>query len=103
MSTVPSVKIELDRERELRFDFNAFIDFEDVTGKALAEIGQTPSIRELRALVWAALQDDGLTEEDVGAMLHMGNVEYISEKIQEALEKHTPEGDEGNPPKTGTG
>jgi len=93
-----NIKIELDKERTMRLDFNALIDFEEKAGVRIDQVGEDFSLRQMRAFLWAALrhEDPDLTEEDVGAMLHLGNVEYVSEKITEVMQKHTPEGESKN-------
>jgi hypothetical protein len=86
--TTPTVKIELDRERTLRFDFNALSAFEEQTGLSALEpdVWTTPNARTLRALLWSAMlhEDELLTIKTVGAMIHSGNMKYVSEKIREA-------------------
>ena len=87
--------ITLDRERTLLFNLNAFCDLEDVFGtvddamKAL----QDGKVKALRALLWAGLkhEDPGLTEEAVGAMLGLGDLQEISEAINKAIISAMPE------------
>lgn len=83
----PVVKIELDKTRHLRVDFNGLAAFEEETGKAVEDIGTGMSVTELRALVWALLlhEDPELSVRDVGAMLHPGNVQAIEEAVQESF------------------
>ena len=93
--TVPSVKITLDRERTLRFDFNALAAFEEQTGlNALAtEVWSNPTTKTLRAMLWSALlhEDPGLKISDLGALVHSGNIEEIYRKVKEASVAGSPE------------
>jgi len=95
--TIKTVKIELDKERTLRFDFNALSHFEEATGlnSLDASVWKNLNARNLKAMLWAALkhEDDALTLPQVGAMLHSGNVNYITEKITEAYRAAAPQGD----------
>lgn len=105
MNTVPSVKVELDKERHLRLDFNALIAAEEATGKTFMEMQENVGIRDLRAILWAGFlhEDPDLTEEQVGAMVHVGNLSRIFEVVQEAIASSFPEGDGEKNPTTPTG
>lgn len=98
------IPIELDRPRRLRFDFNAFAAYEEATGKnVLAGDLQADlsSVRGLRALLWAALlhEDPELTQQQVGAMLHLGNLTEMTGRVQAALAQALPDPEpEGNAP-----
>jgi hypothetical protein len=93
--TIPVVKILLDRERTLRFDFNALASFEDATGLSALEPGvwMNPNAKILRALLWAAMlhEDETITIKEVGAMLHPGNIKDVNLKIREASFAASPE------------
>lgn len=55
------VTVELDRERELRFDFNCFSLVEEICGRSAltAAYWGSLSVRDVRLLLWAAaLQTD---------------------------------------------
>lgn len=104
--TIPTVEIELDKVRHLRFDFNAICDFEDKAGKEIMSMMITlpdgsPSIKfnfkDLRILLWAALkwEDPALTLEQVGAQIYNGNAEAVGKKIAEALNAGLPPKKEG--------
>ncbi len=107
----PNVPIELDKQRTLRLDLNTFALVEEMTGLNLTEPVEWTkmSIRSLRAFLWAALsqEDSELTLNEVGAMIHVGNFGYISEKFNEALTlvlpapKEEPEEGEVPAPKRG--
>lgn len=97
--TIKTVKIELDRERALRFDFNALSLFEETTGlnSLDATIWGSLNAKNLRAMLWSALkhEDPGLTQEQVGEMIHTGNIAYVTERITEAYKSSTPDQPEG--------
>ena len=81
----PVVEIELDRVRHMRLDFNALADFEDATGKSAFDAKTFSTLRgaDLRALLWASMvhEDPTLSMEQVGAMIHFGNIEYVTERV----------------------
>ena len=86
--TVNSVKIDLDKERTLRFDFNAMANYEEATGaNAILMDWAKATAKQIRALMWACLlhEDPSLTIEQVGGMLHGGNAKMIGKKIMEAI------------------
>jgi len=91
----PLVPITLDKKRNLLLNLNAMVSFEDVTGRNLLQgiaIGDM-STKDLRALLWACLihEDKELTLEQVGEMIHAGNMTDIFTKLTEAWEAATPE------------
>lgn len=87
------IKIELDKERSLLLDLNAMSEFEEETGKNIFQLGENMGASDMRALLWACLthEEPSLDPKDVGAMIHPGNMEYVSQKIQEVYEKQTPD------------
>ena len=97
--TIKTVEIELDKVRILRFDFNALSYFEEATGlnSLDASVWHNLNARSLKAMLWAALkhEDDAITLSQVGAMIHKGNVQYVTEKIAEAYKAAAPKGPEG--------
>lgn len=89
-----AVPVMLDKERSLLFDLNAMADLEDKYGsmqKAMKSMTEG-SIKAIRALIWAGLkhEDEALTERQVGAMLTMVDMEDVSMKLAEAMEKCMP-------------
>lgn len=95
--TAPLIPIELDKIRHLRFDFNSAARFEEMTGKNLFDggvMGQM-SATTLRAFLWSCLvhEDAELTLEQVGEMIHFGNINEVSEKLTEVYAKNTPKTD----------
>jgi len=92
----PAVSITLDKKRHLLMDLNAMVSFEEATGKSLMQ-GIAPdsmTAKDFRALLWACLlhEDESLKLEDVGKMIHAGNMGELSEKIAQAWEVASPEG-----------
>ncbi|MDQ7790138.1 MAG: hypothetical protein RDU41_08810 [Clostridia bacterium] len=104
----PPIKVQLDKERSLHYDLNAFIALEEYYGdvdSALAAF-ETGSMKALRSVLWAGLihEDDSLTPKDVGVLVMVSDVERITAAMMEALERGMPAGaPEGNarPPETG--
>lgn len=94
--TAPEVVITLDRERRLRFDFNAAAHFEAATGRNIFEPGvlTKPTATTTRALLWCMLvhEDPQLTLDDVGKMINFQNFVGISAQINKAYEANTPDG-----------
>ena len=91
----PGIPITLDKERHLLMDLNAMVSFEDATGKNIMQ-GIDPdsmTAKDFRALLWACLlhEDETLKLEDVGKMIHTGNMSELSEKIAQAWEVASPE------------
>ena len=90
-----SILITLDRERHLRFDFNALADLEQVLGVTLAQLPQDAGalgLRHVRAFVWAGLrhEDPQLTVAGAGDLLQMlveggGDLAALAEKLTAAL------------------
>ena len=91
-----NVQIQLDKVRSLRFDLNAMAAYEDVTGKSAFAIGDDINAKSIRALLWACLihEDYKLKIEDVGAMIHTGNMQEITTRINELVKTSTDTGEE---------
>lgn len=102
-------RVTLDKERRLRFDFNALADVEAVLGAGVGHIFKEENMgfNSLRALYWAALkwEDKGLTldrtgkilqkviSEDIADMSQLG--EYLTEAMYAGgIIKRKPEGEE---------
>lgn len=94
-SVVPLVPIELDRPRTLRLDLNAMVRFEEQTGRDLLNDGgiNLRRMRELHVLLWACLlhEDPSLTLDQVGAMIHLGNMQYVAEQVAKVWAASMPE------------
>jgi hypothetical protein len=111
-SVVKSVPITLDRERHLRLDLNAIVEFEQAAGISIIKIDFTAlPMAHLRALLWACLlgEDPALTQQQVGEMIHVGNMAEMSEALGRVFGASAPEPDKsadpnGSPaPSTGSG
>jgi len=84
----PDVKIQLDKERTIRFDLNAMCNYEDVTGENIfANALEKLSAKEVRAMLWACLlsEDPSLTLEYVGSLITLDNMAEVAEKLNEAF------------------
>lgn len=81
------VAITLDRERNLRFDINAMCDFEDLRGRSAPEVLASPTISDLRAMLFVALrhEDEELTQKRVGELMTEFGLDGIKEKLLEAV------------------
>jgi hypothetical protein len=87
---IPDVKINLDKERNLRFDLNAMVEFEGVSGRNIFDgtfTGAKMSAREIRAMLWACLihEDKKLTLDQVGGLITVGNMAEVATKLGEAF------------------
>lgn len=85
------VVVNLDKERHLKFNLNALILAEEITGKKLAELGEKKEnfdLAFLRAMLYAGLkhEDKELTLEEVGDLIDMDNMEEVTEKLGEAMQ-----------------
>jgi hypothetical protein len=92
---VKEVSIMLDKPRKIIFDFNAFVDLEDIYGtieEAMKVLGEK-KIRTLRQFLWIALKqdDETLTEMQVGKMLSLVDMGIITEKLTEAVSTGLPD------------
>ena len=85
------VVITLDKERILKFNLNALILAEEITGKKLASLGTDADGFDmvfLRGMLFAGLkhEDKELTLEQVGDMIDMDNMEEVTTKLGEAMQ-----------------
>ena len=96
----PLIPIELDKKRNLMLDLNAMVNFEEATGKNVLQGDSLNNLsaKDLRALLWACLlhEDKDLTLEQVGGMIHSGNMEAVANKLTAAWEVAMPE-ESGDP------
>lgn len=90
---VPSVKIKLDKVRHLRFDLNAMVSCERASGKSLKAFEENLPMEQLLYLLWACLlhEDKELTLDYVGAMVHPGNMDEVTDAINKAYDASQPE------------
>ena len=94
------VVIELDKERHLIFDLNAFCDLEDRYGtieKAMNEM-QKGSIKAIRYMLYLGLlnDDENLTEKKVGKLININNLQSVMQSLTAAMAISTPKVDEKN-------
>lgn len=64
--------IKYDKEREIKFDFNSFCDFEKVSGVSFTHLDiDNLGLFEIRVLLWAGLkhEDPKLTTADAGIII----------------------------------
>ena len=91
----PEVSITLDKERHLLMNLNAMVAFEEATGKNIMQgiDANSMTAKDFRALLWACLlhEDESLKIEDVGKMIHTGNMNELTEKMLQAWELASPE------------
>ena len=98
---VSGVKILLDKERTLRFDFNAMRSYEKATGHNMLSKGIRDHLKEINVdgmttLLWAALvhEDKDLTVDAVGAMLSLGDAGRVFGALTEAFVEAMPKVEE---------
>lgn len=85
------VSIRLDRVRTLKFTFNAFAEFEALTGKSIQQVFQDQEALGfglMRQLLWAGLihEDKTLTVEQAGDLMEAGEGSNLTEKLQYVTE-----------------
>jgi len=96
----PDVKIMLDRERVLRFDLNAMCEFETTTGQDLFD-GGFPGTKMtfviMRFMLWACLLDEDptITLKQVGRLIGIWNMNYVTSRLSLAYEVAIPKQPEG--------
>ena len=93
----PDVKIFLDKWRTIRFDLNAMVRLEEMTGKSLFDgtfLSSDMSAKDIRAVLWACLsgEDSELTIEQVGSWISVSNMAEVASKLSEAFEAAMPDG-----------
>lgn len=84
----PFVVIELDKPRKLRYGMNQLALLEEVLQVPLTELGNIRfGVKELRLFLWAGLtwEDPKLTVEQVGELADNADMNYLVEKVGEAL------------------
>jgi len=95
----PKVTIELDRPRTLSLTLNALIAYEEKTGANLFAALQESNTQmvAMREMLWAALlgDDPSLTLEDVGDMIHPGNISEVTEALNHIIDSSMPENQGG--------
>ena len=96
----PRIKVTLDKPRIIMFDLNALAAFEETTGRSVLNglSLEGLAVKDLRALFWAGLlhEDPDLTLQQVGAIVHPGNLMYIFKQINIAMGLAMPDAKEGD-------
>ena len=81
-------KITLDREREIRYDFNAIAELEDVSGCGVQDLmKKKQTLGATRRMLWAGLlgDDPDLTLQGAGSLITSKNLKMVSAACTEAL------------------
>lgn len=82
-------------ERELVFTLNAMAELEDRYGtvQAAFEALDSGSIKAIRLALWAGLMDsdDTLTEQQVGRLIDVNNIQDMIKTMSSALADNMPE------------
>ena len=81
------VPIRLDRVRTLKYTFNAFAEFEELTGSSIQTVFQETAnigFGSLRNLLWAGLthEDSSLTVNNVGDLIEFAEGNNLTQKIE---------------------
>lgn len=80
-----TVQITLDKPRTMKFDFNALIELESITGKPVAEIftNSNWNFAMVRDILYVSLihEDDTLTVKQVGSMIEVSRLQEIMEAL----------------------
>lgn len=93
MAKQTAVSIKLDKQRKLKYTFNAFCELEDVLGRPLSEISEIMDgfkLKDLRAMLWAGLlhESPDLTLEEAGELMDKASsLEEVAEAVVKAMEK----------------
>lgn len=87
-----SVPVELDKTRNLRLGVNAICDIEAITGKPISQLNDGAGFTEIRAILYCGLrwESKDITLEEVGEMMEESDLDYIGNKIGEAIELALP-------------
>jgi hypothetical protein len=90
----PVVKIFLDRERTMKYDFYALSKLEEETGYSVLDEAtwENMKIRDVVKFLWAGLihEDPELSVDDVAKMIHFGNVRDVMNAISETFHQSLP-------------
>ena len=94
------VMVQLDKERRLVFDLNAFCELEnkyETIEKAMTEV-QKGSMKAIRYMLYLGLLngDDTLNEAKVGKLITMDNLTNVMQSLTIAMTVSSPKIDEKN-------
>jgi hypothetical protein len=91
---IKTVPIKLDKERNLRFDLNAFAELEEAYGdiEQAMKAMEKGSIKALRAILWAGLihEEETLTQKQIGAMIGLQDLQELAQQLSKAMQGHMP-------------
>tara|TARA_R110002020_G_scaffold455087_1_gene671103 strand:- start:205 stop:579 length:375 start_codon:yes stop_codon:yes gene_type:complete len=81
------VPIRLDRVRTLKFTFNAFAEFETMTGQSIQGVfsdSESIGFNMMRNLLWAGLthEDATLTVKKAGELMELADGDNLTKKIE---------------------
>lgn len=87
------IPILLDKERRLIINFNTLVHLEEEYGNlsdALTIMATTPTLKDVRKLLYFMLkeEDPSLTEEKVGQMIDINNLDRIYTAFGDAMENY---------------
>src|SRR5581483_9642478 len=96
---VPSVTIHLDRERHLRYDFNALIRLEKQTGQSVLDgkiwdnLTGPGGPERVAAILWAGLlrEDPEITLDYAASLIDMRNLQSVLSAVKQAWAAGAPE------------
>lgn len=92
---VKKIPVQLDKERHLVFDLNAFCEIEDKFGSITEAFKslENVSMKALRTLLWAGLvhEDENLTEKEVGKLIDLSNISELANAVAEAMNAAMPQ------------
>lgn len=85
-----AVTVKLDKQRKLKYTFNAFCELEEVMGRSLTTLQNGEfKMKDLRALVWAGLLHESpeLTLEETGDLIDKADsIEDVTDAVSRAIE-----------------
>lgn len=84
----PFIVIELDRPRRMRFGLEASIEFEQLSGKKLAEVEENMDQLTLAQLLWSMLraEDETLTFKQALKLVdEHASLPVINQKVNQAI------------------
>lgn len=89
------VEIKLDKPRRLRYTLNSLALIEERYGdvqKAIESL-QAGKLSVIRTILWAGLvhEDETLTENQVGDLVEISDLQQVTEKINQAFARAVPE------------
>lgn len=93
----PPIEIDLgdEKKRTLKYTLNSFAEMEERYGKIDIAVKQMEdgSVKAIRFMLWAGLMhnNEELTEKEVGALLELTDLEYVGEKMSEAMDADLPD------------